>query len=272
MIKLIVSDLDGTLLKTGHHIRPEDRAAIHEAIANGITVSFASGRMHPEIVHVIQELGISAHSVSQNGAFVHTIDQQLIQQDTFETSLIRQLALAAEGTALYPVMCTPDYYFVTEMNDGYAAIEKNLLAPLRVIPHAIEALGSELLCCKISFIGEMEQLIMLQQQVLSVHGDVIDAYISDVNCMDVMPRHVSKGVGLQTLLAHSGIRADETICIGDSFNDISMFGVIPHSFAISSSHSEVQARAAYVVDSVADAVTWALQMNTNNTDTKANLA
>ncbi|SFM20395.1 hypothetical protein SAMN03159341_12049 [Paenibacillus sp. 1_12] len=271
MIKLIVSDLDGTLLHNSRHIKPEDQTAIHNALASGITVTFASGRMHPEIIHVSNKLGISAHSVSQNGAFVHTKDQELILQDIFETSLIRQLAQAAEGTPIYTLLNGPDYYVTTVMNEGYAAIEANLLAPLRVMPHAIEALGSELLCCKISYLGEMEQLLALQQELLSTLGDKIDAYISDVNCMDVMPRHVSKGAGLQALLSYSGIRADEAICIGDSFNDISMFGAIPNSFAMSTSHPDVQARAAYVVDSVAEAVSWALQTNADNSDTRAKL-
>ncbi|MEK3724818.1 HAD family hydrolase [Paenibacillus sp. FSL H8-0034] len=269
MIKLIISDLDGTLLHNSRHIKPEDQAALHNALASGITVSFASGRMHPEIVHVSNRLGLSAHAVSQNGAFVHTKDHEIILQDIFETSLVRQLAQAAEGTSIYTLLNGPDYYVTTVMNEGYAAIEANLLAPLRVMPHAVEALGSELMCCKVSYQGEMEHLLAFKQELLSTHGDKIDAYISDVRCMDVMPRHVSKGAGIQTLLSYSGIRADETICIGDSFNDISMFGTIPNSFAMSTSHPEVQANAAYVVDSVAEAIAWALQTNAGNIDTKA---
>jgi Cof subfamily protein (haloacid dehalogenase superfamily) len=272
MIKLIVSDLDGTLLQKGHHIKPQDREALKQAINSGIIVSIASGRMHPEVQHVVEELELPAHSISQNGAYVHTSVHELIQHDAFDTDLIRQLALAADGLPFYTVMCGPDYYVITEMNEGYAAIQLNLLAPLHVMPDAVEALGSELICCKISYIGPVEQLVLLQQQLLTLHGDKIDAYISDVDCLDVMPRHVSKGVSLEALQKYLGITADETICIGDSFNDISMFNVTPHSFAISTSHPDVRAKAAYTVDSVAGAVAWVLQTNGKENEPKAELS
>ncbi|MDF2958638.1 MAG: cof family hydrolase, partial [Paenibacillus sp.] len=128
-----------------------------------------------------------------------------------------------------------------------------------VMPHAMEALGGELMCCKITYLGEIEELLTFKQQLLSVYGDKIDAYIADVNCLDVMPRHVSKGAGLRALQEHLGITPEETICIGDSFNDVSMFKVTPHSFAMSTSHADVKAQAAYITDSVAGAVDWALK-------------
>jgi Cof subfamily protein (haloacid dehalogenase superfamily) len=261
MIKLIVSDLDGTLLQKGHHIKPEDRDALNKAAEKGIIISFASGRMYPEIRHVVDELQMDAHSISQNGAYIHTSAQELIRQDVFETDLIKQLALAAEGLPFYTILCSPDSYVITELTEGHAKIEQNLLAPMIVMPQAVEQLGSELMCCKISYIGPEPELVKLQEQLLNLHGDKIDAYISDVDCLDVMPMQVSKGVGLKALQEYLGVQPDETICIGDSFNDISMFKVTPNSFAISTSHPNVQSQAAHVVGGVAEAIEWVLERN-----------
>ncbi|NHN31578.1 HAD family hydrolase [Paenibacillus agricola] len=271
MIKLIVSDLDGTLLQKGHIVKPTDQEALAKASAAGIIVSIASGRMHPEILHIVKDLHIQAHAISQNGAYVHNSAHELIQQDVFETELIKQLATTAAELPFYTILCAPDHYVITEMNEGYAALEANLLAPLKVMPHAVQALGSELICSKLSYIGPIEELLKLQQQLISTYGDKIDPYISDVNCLDVMPRHISKGLALQALQAYLGVNPEETICIGDSFNDISMFHVTPNSFAIRTSHLDVQAEAAHVVDSVAEAIAWVLQANTDEAETGAKL-
>ncbi|TDG00697.1 HAD family hydrolase [Paenibacillus piri] len=259
MIKLIVSDLDGTLLQKDHTVRKEDKEALQRAIGNGIVLSIASGRMYPEIRHVAELTELHAHAISQNGAYVHMSDSTLIRHDRFETELIRQLAVAAEGMPFFTVMCSPDTYVVASHSEENEKVQRNLLAPLIVRPDALEALGGDLLCCKISYLGNIEELLQFKERLLSAHGNKIDAYISDVNCMDVMPRHVSKGEGLKALQSQLGIQSEETVCIGDSFNDISMFNTTPHSFAMSASHDGVKAHAAHVTDSVADAVDWALK-------------
>ncbi|OXM84260.1 HAD family hydrolase [Paenibacillus rigui] len=266
MIKLIVSDLDGTLMQKGHQFRQEDRDALIEAMNQGIIVCFASGRMYPEIRHVMDELELKVHSVSQNGAYVHTLDGKLIQHDTFETGLIKQLAVAALDLPFITVMCSADSYIVTD--ERHRHIQANLLAPLLVNPHAVEALGSELMCGKITYLGDVNELLKLKQALLSTYGDHIDSYIADVDCLDVMPLHVSKGTGIRALQKHLGIAPEETLCIGDSFNDVSMFRDTPHSFAMAGAHPDVKAKAAYEVRSVAEAVAWAL----NPTEAKAQAA
>ncbi|UQZ83151.1 HMP-PP phosphatase [Paenibacillus konkukensis] len=261
MIKLIVSDLDGTLLQKGHHIHDRDRQAINEALGRGLDVCFASGRMYPEIRHVMNELGLQVHAVSQNGAYVHTSEGERIVANTFDTGLIRELAIAAEGWPLVTVMCAPEHYVLTELNESNAHIQANLLAPLHVMPHAVEALGGELLCGKITYLGDIARLRVLQKQLLDVYGERIDAYIADVDCLDVMPRHVSKGTGLQALLSYLNLSPEEMLCIGDSFNDVAMFAETPHSFAIAASHPDLKARASHEAQGVADAIAWALQAN-----------
>ena len=50
---------------------------------------------------------------------------------------------------------------------------------------------------------------------------------------------VSKGSALRRLMEHLQIEANEVACIGDSFNDISMFEVTPHSFTLHHAHPYV---------------------------------
>lgn len=258
MIKLIVSDLDGTLLHSHTTIRDEDREALHEARRQGLAVAFASGRMLPEIRDIMERMELNAHAISQNGAYVHTAEGQLIRHHVFDRELILSLAEAAADTPFVTVLAGPDRYIVKHLDEKAARLRQRLLAPLVEIEDLNDQLGKELLCGKISYMGDIAGLRRLREQLLEAYGDAIDAYISDSDCLDVMPRASSKGTGLIALLDDLDVKPEEVLCIGDAFNDISMFAVTPHSFAMASSHAEVQAHASHTVRFVSDAVRWAM--------------
>jgi hydroxymethylpyrimidine pyrophosphatase-like HAD family hydrolase len=85
--------------------------------------------------------------------------------------------------------------------------------------------------------------------------------LADHDCLDIMPLHVSKGNSLPLLLDSIGLQAHEIACIGDSFNDISMFGITPHSFVMEGAHPEVRKAAAHQVSSVAEALAYVRAYN-----------
>lgn len=259
MIKLIVSDLDGTLIHHHTSIRPEDLEALAAAEQAGIAISFASGRMYPEIDSVMKDINRRVHAISQNGAYVHTSEGTLISHHAFDRELILELAAAAEGTPFLTMLCSPDSYMVERMTDHAKLIGKRLMAPFHEIPDVRDRLGIELMCGKLSFFGEVAELHKLQHRLLEQYHGRIDAYIADIDCLDVMPLGVSKGTGLHALLARLGLQPDEVVCIGDSFNDLAMFAETPHSFAMASSHPEVQAKAAHTARHVEEVVDWVLQ-------------
>jgi Cof subfamily protein (haloacid dehalogenase superfamily) len=259
MIKLIVSDLDGTLIHHHSSIRAEDLGALTAASEAGIDLCFASGRMYPEIDSVMTDMNRRVHAISQNGAYVHTSEGTLISHHAFERELILELASAAEGTPFLTMLCSPDSYIVERMTEHAKQIGTRLMAPFYEISDIKERLGRELMCGKLSFFGEVEELRKLQQRLLEKYDGRIDAYVSDIDCMDVMPRGVSKGTGFHALLKQLGVRPEEAVCIGDSFNDLSMFAETPHSFAMAASHPDVRAKAAHTAQHVEEVVHWILK-------------
>lgn len=215
--------------------------------------------MHPEIEAVAREIGLQVHSISQNGAFVYTAGGTPIARNAFDPVLQRRLIEAGERTTFLNLLCAPDYYFVERMTPHGEAIGSRLMAPLRVIEDARERLGRDLVSAKMSFFGEPDELREFMAELKAEHGERIDAYISDIDCMDVMPSGVSKGTGLRSLLDVLGIASDEAVCIGDSFNDLSMFAATPHSYAMAGSHADVRAKAAHVTTSVAEVIAQVLE-------------
>lgn len=258
MIRLIVSDLDGTLLHEHAHIREEDRAALQEAAGLGIQIAFASGRMHPEIVEIASRFGLSVHSVSQNGAFVRLADGTPLLSGSFDRRLLQRLAATAASTPLLGVFSGPDGYMVPEWSSGARRIRDRVFAPFHVVPDLFARLEAGLPCAKLSFFGDLAELTALGRRLKEAFGGAIDVYVSDADCMDVMPAGISKGIGLTALLEALKVRPEETLCVGDSFNDISMFGITPHSCSMAGSHPDVRARSSRTVRGVHEAVRLAV--------------
>lgn len=254
MIKLIISDLDGTLLHDHSTIHDTDIQALRRAQESGVAVAFASGRMYPEIQEVARSIDMQVHAVSQNGAYAHMADGRRIKADYFPRELQLEIIRYGRNTPYQMLLCAPEYYVIEEDTEHARQLEPRLKAPLKVVPDLEDKLGTEILSSKMSFFGDVEVLREYLPLVKEKFGDAIDAYIADIDCLDIMPSGISKGIGAHALLEELGLTVDEVVCIGDSFNDLPLFEITPNSYAVEGSHPDVQAKAAYTTPSVAAVV------------------
>ncbi len=87
---------------------------------------------------------------------------------------------------------------------------------------------------------------LLQKNIYEkFHGNV-STFISAEQCLDVMPPNISKCSAISVLLKEFQLQSEEVACIGDSYNDIPMFFLTPHSFAMSQADDAVKEHANYV--------------------------
>lgn len=262
MIKLIVSDLDGTLLDHEKNVPQRERDALQRAAEQGIALCLASGRLHEEIEQVARMIGLAPYIISINGAYVFGAGEKLLHKAAFEQKLAGEVLAAAHGFDVGVLACTGDMNLAPETNEIVSYVNRRLLKPMTLQPDLAAAIrDGRVSLCKFSFFGDMEELKRLQAYVESRLGGRVTTYVTDTDCVDVMPLGVTKGAGLTMLLRELGLRGDEALCIGDSFNDVSMFEVTPHSFAMAGSDPLVRRAARYEAARVADAVEWAIRQD-----------
>ncbi|NQX68964.1 HAD family phosphatase [Paenibacillus alba] len=254
MIKLIVSDLDGTLLDHSKKVSPREIEALLKVKEAGIALCLASGRMNAEMQQVLEEIGHQAYSVSQNGAFIHLDDGSFLQSKLFEPTLAYEVYQVLQEFDLVKLICSGEANYITHLTPASDAIQARTFQPFLVKEDLDHALQSAFAVCKFSMFGDIEVLLALKARMQTALGDQLEMFISDKDCLDIMPRRVSKGQSLLVLIEKLGLQTDEIACIGDSFNDVSMFGITPHSFAMKGAHPEVKQQAAYQVESVAEAI------------------
>lgn len=264
MIKLIVSDLDGTLLDHTRRINDRDLQAVKTAIGDGFEFCIASGRMYSEINIIMQEFNSCYHAIGQNGATIHKKETGYLASSVFDAgtaSRILQLTNTYDHFINF-VHCTDDSFYIKKRTDVSHPYEARIMTACTERVDLKEAIrAEEIRCCKLSYFGELEQLIQLKSELNSQFEGEIETFISDKDCLDVMPLRVSKGVGLTLLIKELGLSPNEVACIGDSFNDLSMFAVTEHSFAMGGSHIDIRNQASAVVPSVAEAINQIISYN-----------
>ncbi|MCP3028855.1 HAD family hydrolase [Halobacillus sp. A5] len=254
MIKLFISDLDGTLLGMNHYIKPEDTQALVELNHTKVELAVASGRMDHDITQVLDKVGVTGHRISQNGAFVYDVNNNSIHSRSFEAAKAKEVMNFIKEEPMVKTVSTKDKIYTSEHNEWVDLISSQLFQDIIIEPALITQFGTHITPSKITLHGKEDDVILAHRRVHKQFGEQLDSFISHESCVDIMPQMINKGNGIKALLHSIGVNPDETACIGDSFNDLPMFEVTPHSYAMSTAHPDVQKKAAYVVDHVYEAI------------------
>lgn len=264
MIRLFVSDLDHTLLNDRKEIEPTDRAALQQLQAAGIKLAIASGRTDPEIQRVLSSLPLPYHRISQNGTFVRTHQGEILHTSTFPAETAQQILRLGSSDSLLTFITIGETTYTPHLTAAARDYIRRMELPnIHEMKGITEKLTNESPPCKIAFIGDMDEILALQQRLKQqpeIHQET-DSFISSPYCMDIVPKHISKGYGLQCLLKKLDIQPEEIATIGDSYNDIPMLEMTTNSFAMANADPQVQEKAHFVVNSVAKAVEWVLEAN-----------
>ncbi|MFG6149665.1 HAD family hydrolase [Halobacillus sp. B23F22_1] len=254
MIKLFISDLDGTLLGMNHYIKPHDIEALKKLKDKGIDLAVASGRMDHDIAQVLSKVGVSGHRISQNGAFVYHSNGEYIYSKSFEIDKAKEVMNFIKNEPMVKTVSTEDKIYTSEHNEWVDLISEQLFQDVIIEPDLMNRFGDHIIPAKITLHGKEDDVILASGRLREQFGNELDSFISHESCVDIMPQMINKGNGIKALLDTIGLEPNEIACIGDSFNDLPMFSVTPHSYAMSSAHPEVQKKAEYVVDHVYEAI------------------
>lgn len=254
-IKLIVSDVDGTLVDIHKHVSDETVAAVKEAMAAGVTVAVASGRAWGEMGEVIRRIPEIHHYICSNGALV------LEQHDGETTTVFHESFSNAEGLRLLDELIPFDVYIEAYSGkDIYGETEGMLefantlpphLVPLMkesrvMVPnlrdHIVET-GMDLEKIQLFYGTEAKKKAILDHFKADNRFVIIQS--SEGNLEFVQPG-ISKGRAVATLAESLGYTADEVMTIGDSNNDLTMLAYAGTSFAMMNGETTAKATAKFL--------------------------
>lgn len=254
MIKLFATDLDGTLLQNYTSILEEDKKAMQLLNERGVQLAIATGRADNEIKEIYRQLALNGHRVSQNGSFVHNSNNQLLIEQTFPNHVSQALLSEIEKHEINYLISTAEQILLKEKTPFFKKYEDVFFFPIVEHGPFDKEMGNSILPSKFMVVGETEEITAVQDKLNEQFTGQLESYLSDPNCVDIVPKGINKGDALVQLLETINLEPEQIAVIGDSFNDISMFQMTPHSYAISTAHPEVKKHATHVVEHVHDAI------------------
>ena len=269
MIKMFVSDIDGTMMQHGGIIDEQDVTALRNLAQQNVILCFASGRLDNEIAGLMKEVGTNFHRISVNGVFVYTHENKQLLSATFDSSILPDLLAMTKEEPYFRYVSDEYNYYIEEKTPFIHELEKQVTMTSVEEPNLLQKIDDTIFPNKISVGGTKENLQVLQKTINEKFSGKVSTFISAEQCLDVMPPNISKGSAISILLQEFHIEPEEIACIGDSYNDIPMFNLTSHSFAMSQADDAVKEHAHYVVDSVKNAVehvvTYNSKQNKNTT-------
>lgn len=244
-VKLFVSDLDGTMLPSGDIVSSENIAAVQCAVRAGVTVTLATGRMFEAALPVAEALGVDVPIIAYNGALIKSPSGRIYEEHAIDPMLARDIITFAQargwyiqsysgGVLRYAVACEESrFYEDSQKITGKAVGRDGMLAYVT---------GN----CKLLLVTEGRAVSEARAQMLmDAFGAHIGVTRSADRLVEIVVKGVSKASALTALAAKLGITADETMAIGDAYNDLPMLKAAGKSVAMGNAFPEVKEEADY---------------------------
>ncbi len=237
-IKLIVTDMDGTLLDADHRLPEHFAEVVNDLKTRGIHWAIASGRQLANLQAQFAPLGISLDILAENGSLVQLGEESTpffrdLTPATFFESI---LTAAAEIPLTTPVLCGADCAWVKDLYPEHRACVNTYFAKTVLWSAFEEVRNCEL--CKIAFYHP-EAATQLHPHLAPFESDDLRVILSSPCWVDVQPRRIHKGNGLQALLHRRNLRPEQAVVFGDYLNDVEMMTMGTHSVAMANAHPEL---------------------------------
>lgn len=272
MIKLIVSDLDGTLLTKFKSVSERNKETLLKAQALGVKVALATGRGLDSTRQFIPLLKLDTYKgymILNNGQRcmnAHTSEETVNAVITQENA--RAAFRFAKEHGLQLVM-DGDHGFAFYTPQNLKLYRDIYLLLIRILPHFRVILGRIHIFALFGFLKSQHVKIINVEEDLNEDYDKIgfthfknhiDASMDAVhqrfdesmeimrvseNWLDVSPKGITKLYGIKKVMEKEGLKDDEVMVLGDSENDLTMLSYFPFSVAMGNADSKIKEKANY---------------------------
>ena len=238
MIKLIASDMDGTLLDDEKRL-PEDFPEVLESLLRqGTAFAVASGRTYKALDHLFpEEYRDRISYICDNGACtVHggkPVNVSTLGRATFE----ELLNVCDEIGDLKLVVCAENGVFHLPDTEEFYHEVGRYYKDHSIVEKFTDITGD---IYKLAICDMRGTMVHGKPALDKIFGERLSVLVSGEIWMDVMPGGVSKGKALAALQKMLGVTRAETMVFGDYFNDVEMLMLADWSFCMENGHEDVK--------------------------------
>lgn len=248
--KLLVIDIDGTLVGKDRNILPQDREALAKACDLGIKVSLSTGRAAQACLSLISQLALDSYHIFFDGALVTSPAQNKeVYAQLLSKAVVRQAIKFAQLNDINIDLYSTTHYFIAR--ETWSSKVHHDFFSLQPILVDFNQLWQRERIIKLGLVATSPREAAKAEKFHlrfkdSLHfSPVRTPAFPGVDFINVVAPGVSKGKALEALATHLGISLTQVIAIGDGTNDISLLSLAGLGIAMGNAPAEVKAAADY---------------------------
>ena len=265
MIKLVVSDMDGTLLNKEGKISPANEKAIQAARALGVPFVLCTGRIYSAVKPYADYLNLKAPIIGCNGAIIKSPESgEILYINEMKPEVVKRVVDIFRKHDHYFHFYDQDTVYAEKRGPLFDYIEKmsqklgGTGIKTKIVEDVKTLIGNPVKVLKMGFnMIDDEVSPKIVEEVKAIEG--LTVVQSAPTLMDIMNDDVSKGKAISALADIFNISTDEIMAMGDNDNDVEMIKTAGIGVAMGNARDAVKA----VADDIAvhheeDGVAWAL--------------
>jgi len=251
--KLLVVDIDGTLLGRGRNISAENKRALDQARRSGVRVVLSTGRAVLACTSVLEQLALDGYHIFFDGALVSDLGSE-VYAEPLDRGVVGEAVDFARSLDIDLELYSVAHYFVeretwsTDAHRQFFGLEpsvvdfSSLWQRERIIKAGLASASPEQVAKARQFYARFDSRL---------HFSIARSpAFPGVEFTNVVAPEVSKGKALEALTLHLGILLSEVMAVGDGTNDITLLAKAGLAVAMDNAPDEVKAVADHIAPDV----------------------
>ncbi len=249
MIKLFVTDIDGTLLPAGTAVvPPKNIEAVKAMIKAGVEVVIATGRMYCSALPIAAQFGVPLPIIAYNGALIKSSAGEILHTDYMDEATVIEIIKFFKTSGRHIQSYSDDILYVPERNRYVELYETNL--KVKAVEVGWEGLleRAKNVPKLLSISDNPDELAAGMSATKKFFGDKVEVTRSHPMFAEFMAGGVSKAGAIKILADKFGFDNEEILAIGDSENDLQMLTSVGLGVAMGNAVPAVKAAVNHITD------------------------
>ncbi|GAA4280673.1 Cof-type HAD-IIB family hydrolase [Gaetbulibacter aestuarii] len=236
-IKLIVSDMDGTLLNDNHEVSQRFFDQFEALKKKDIHFIAASGRQMQSIQTKLSKIQKDISIIAENGSIITYNNKTEVLLELHQNDIAIAIGLLRQVEQCYPVLCGKNTAYVETNDQEFISKLAEYYTEYTVVEDLTTISQDAFLKIAAYHFESSETYIYPKVKHLSDHLQVV---VSGANWVDISHPEANKGYALKKLQEDLGVTREHTVVFGDYNNDLEMLQLADYSFAMANAHPQVK--------------------------------
>jgi Cof subfamily protein (haloacid dehalogenase superfamily) len=245
VIRLLLSDVDGTLVRRDKSLSERTIDAAHALHGAGIHFAVTSGRPPRGMAMLVEPLALEAPIAGFNGGLVVEPDMDVLEEHAIADELVEPTIRLLEASGLQVWAYRGNDWYVRDPDGLRVDRESHTLQFEPTVLHDFDALGPGV-AKLVGVSDDLDAIAAAQHSITDELGEHVSAATSQPYYLDITHPLANKGAVVEFLSGRYEIPREHIATIGDGRNDVLMFDRSGLSIAMGNAHDDVQRAARYL--------------------------